>query len=339
MIKHHKVTVGLALFLTAFAPLAASAATAPKPKVVFYGDGFTLAWTTLAAANPNWINVSEPDNYTSDAMGSALAAFQSEVVSLHPAIVHIMFGETDSIDMSSNTTQFYGPGLLSSAQAMVAEAKAANIQVVFGLEPNALPQLKELITMYGVARNIPVIDYADLLSAPGTQGFAGTGTNVGQAGYQATAGDNGYLIPGGIWAVLSPSGQAVMTQLAESVINTVGLKLTGGYLQNVAVFNGVGTFTNTAGLTLFEQAQFTAYGQYTGGVLQPMLNTNYMTGSNGTWTSSNPVVAQVNQTGHVWALTVGKTSISYVSPTGVHFSPWTLTVSAYIGEPIPPSTL
>ena len=150
MTKHHKVAAVLALapFLFALIPAPASAATAPKPKVVFYGDGFTYAWTTLAAT-PNWINKGAPTIYTSDAMGSALAGFQSDVVSLHPAIVHIMFGQTDSLDMSSNTTQFYGPGMLSEAQQMVAEAKAANIQVVFGLEPNALPQLKELITMGG----------------------------------------------------------------------------------------------------------------------------------------------------------------------------------------------
>src|SRR5271156_6843720 len=113
MIKHHKVTVTLALFLSVLMPVAASAATAPK--VVFYGDGFTYGWTTLANT-PNWINKGAPTIYTSSAMDSALAGFQSEVVSLHPAIVHIMFGETDAEDMSSNTTQFYGPGLLADAQ-------------------------------------------------------------------------------------------------------------------------------------------------------------------------------------------------------------------------------
>jgi hypothetical protein len=42
--------------------------------------------------------------------------------------------------MSPNTTDFYGPGVLDNARTMVQEAKAANIQVVFGLEPSALPQ-------------------------------------------------------------------------------------------------------------------------------------------------------------------------------------------------------
>ena len=143
MIKNHKVTVALTLFLTALVPLAASAATAPKPKVVFYGDGFTLAWTTLAAANPNWINVSEPDNYTSDAMGSALAAFQSEVVSLHPAIVHIMFGETDSLGVSwtDGTGTFDkvdSPLLLiipSLRTRAVIKASRANRSILIAFEP------------------------------------------------------------------------------------------------------------------------------------------------------------------------------------------------------------
>ena len=100
MIKHHKVTIAFAMFLSALMPVAAGAATTP-PKVVFYGDNVTYGWTLPYS---NWINKGAPTIYTSSAMDSALAGFQSEVVSLHPAIVHIMFGETDSEDMSSNTT-------------------------------------------------------------------------------------------------------------------------------------------------------------------------------------------------------------------------------------------
>jgi hypothetical protein len=58
MTKHYKVMIALVLFLTALVPVAACAATAP-PKVVFYGDGFTYGWTTLANT-PNWINKGHP---------------------------------------------------------------------------------------------------------------------------------------------------------------------------------------------------------------------------------------------------------------------------------------
>ena len=335
MTKQYKITVTLALFLFVLMPVAASAATAPKPKVVFYGDQLTYGWTDAFAANPNWINKGVPTIYTSSSMDSALAGFQSDVVSLHPAIVHIMFGETDSEDMSSNTSQFYGPGVLSDAKAMVAEATAANIQVVFGLEPSALPQYKEIITMYGAAHNIPVINYSDALT--GSPGFSGTGVVIGLGNYSDVINpNNGYLIPdpnGNVWPVASQTGYALMTQMAEATINTIGLKLTGGYLQNVSEFE-VGGGPNINGMVLFQQAQFTPYGQYTGGVVEPMSNTNYLTGTNGTWASSNPLVVQVNQQGHVWALTPGKASISYISTTGVHFSPWTMTVWSY-GNQLP----
>jgi hypothetical protein len=330
MTKHYKLTFTLALFLSVLMPIAANAATTAKPKVVFYGDAFTLAWTNVAAT-PNWINKGAPTIYTSSSMDSALAGFQSDVVSLHPAIVHIMFGETDSEDMSSNTTQFYGPGVLSDAKAMVAEAKAANIQVVFGLEPGTLPQYKQIITMYGAAHNIPVINYADALT--GSTGFNGTGTSVG---YDVSNPENGYLMAdpnGGFFGIASPTGYALMTQMAEATINTMGLKLTGGYLQNVSSFE-VGGGPNINGMVLFQQAQFTPYGQYAGGLVEPISNTNYLTGTNGTWASSNPLVVEVNQQGHVWALTPGKASISYISPTGVHFSPWTMTVWSY-GNQLP----
>jgi Bacterial Ig-like domain (group 2) len=333
MNKLYKVTITFAMFLSALMAVAASAATTP-PKVVFYGDNVTYGWSLPYA---NWINKGAPTIYTSSAMDSALAGFQSEVVSLHPAIVHIMFGETDSEDMSSNTSQFYGPGLLSDAEQMVAEAKAANIQVVFGLEPSALPQLKQLITEYGSYANIPVIDYADALSAPGSQSFATGATN---GNYSNVMGTNGYLLPdpsGNVWPVPSQTGYALMTQMAKAVINPLGLKLTGGYLQDSSSWQGT-QYTNINSITLFQEVQFTPYGQYAGSLVVPFINPNYFTAATGTWASSNPLVAQVNQTGHVWALTVGKTNITYTSPTGVKFSEWTMTVSGYGGQQ-GPSTL
>jgi hypothetical protein len=48
----------------------------------------------------------------------------------------------------------------------------------------------------------------------------------------------------------------------------------------------------------------------------------------GTWTSSNPVVMNINQQGLAWALSSGTTIIRYTSPTGVAFSEWVMYVSA-----------
>jgi hypothetical protein len=141
------------LLLSALMPIAASAATAsPKPKVVFLGDNVTLGWTQAFAANPNWINAGIPiTGYESaGTLDAAVARFQSAVVSQHPAIVHILLGEDDAIITSPTSSEFYGPDALADIETMVKEAKAANIEVVFGLEPSAFTQLQEIITIYAV---------------------------------------------------------------------------------------------------------------------------------------------------------------------------------------------
>jgi hypothetical protein len=51
------LVVPLALFLSAL--FSAPAATTP-PKVVFAGDSVTYGWTSVFAANPNWINQGAP---------------------------------------------------------------------------------------------------------------------------------------------------------------------------------------------------------------------------------------------------------------------------------------
>jgi hypothetical protein len=89
----YKVTIAtLSLFLSALVP--AAAATTPS-KVVFLGDWVTYYWTSGFAANPNWINQGIPGVYAGNS-SEALAAFQADVVSLHPAIVHIMLGADDA---------------------------------------------------------------------------------------------------------------------------------------------------------------------------------------------------------------------------------------------------
>jgi hypothetical protein len=48
----------------------------------------------------------------------------------------------------------------------------------------------------------------------------------------------------------------------------------------------------------------------------------------GTWTSSNPLVITIDQTGYGLALTAGTTIIRYTSPNGVAFSEWIM----YVGQ-------
>jgi hypothetical protein len=131
--------------------------------------------------------------------------------------------------------------------------------------------------------------------------------------------------------VPTPAGYLLMTQMAAAVINTLNLKLTGGYLQDVEQENAragaeqPGVNVNTVGSQTV--IQFTPYGQYSGlAAAQPMLNSNYA-GATGTWASSNPLVMYVSQTGLAWAITSGTAIITYTSPTGVKFSEWIMYVN------------
>jgi uncharacterized protein YjdB len=50
------------------------------------------------------------------------------------------------------------------------------------------------------------------------------------------------------------------------------------------------------------------------------------TGSGRTWTSFDPTVMAVTQTGIAFALSPGTASIVYISPGGVEFSKWVIYV-------------
>jgi hypothetical protein len=334
MTKHYKVTIAfLALFLSAF--FSASAANT-APKVVFIGDQITHGWTSAFAANSNWINKGVPDlSYIGAGSSSGvLARFQSDVVSLHPNIVHILIGPADADVVYDSGFQYYVPYFLSNLDAMVKEARAANIKVVLGmgaqnfeLEGN-LETINAVISAYGAANNIPVINYGDALCAcVGSITPGGTVELVG--GVYFGIGSLMVTIDGPGTTVPSTAGYALMTQMAENAIATLNLTIRSGYLQDVqapSINEGVDAPTpnvNTVGPS--SVIQFTPQGLYSDGIVRPLLNTSF-TGSSGTWTSSNPLVMFVNQKGLAWALSPGTANIIYTSPNGVRFSGWTMYV-------------
>jgi hypothetical protein len=121
-----------------------------------------------------------------------------------------------------------------------------------------------------------------------------------------------------------------MTQMAEATINTLGLALKGGWLQNVQQFNGNEDSGPTPDVNTVQPGavlQFTPTGLYSDGSQQVLLNTN-LQGSNGTWTSSNPLVMYVNQSGMTWATSQGTAVIRYLSPSGISFSEWIMYIKA-----------
>jgi hypothetical protein len=328
MTKHCKVTVVLAVFLSAV--FSASAAN-PTPKVVFIGDWITYDWP-VAAANPNWIDQGTPGlGFLGQGSSSATAArFQADVVNLHPATVHIMVGNTDWLEAGDATWQYFTSSFLSSLNNMVQQANAANIQVVLGIEPGTGPMIASVIASYGALHRIPVINYADALCA-----CVGSldGSSIGVAGVNISA------IPNSIGEyVLSPYttgsaptavGYALMTQMAEAVISTVNARLLGGYLQNVVQVSdnepqGSNVNTTPAGATI----QFTAMGYYNTGLVLPFVNSSFA-GSNGTWASSNPLVVYINQMGIAWTISPGTAIITYATPNGVKFNEWVQYVSQY----------
>jgi acyl-CoA thioesterase I len=335
MNKRYKLTISLfALVLSAFA--SATAAPTPPPKVVFIGDYITYEWASAFAANPNWINQgdSNPNINNGDSL-SALARFQSDVVNLHPAIVHILLGAYDAYAVSDQSALFDFQRFLSNLDAMVKEAQAANIQVILGTTPpistnNSLyvTQINAAIAAYGAAHNIPVIDYADLqcgctsLSTANPFGLYGTTNMMVSTPNVVPAPDTGGILP-------SAAGYAQMTQLAETAVATLNLTLKSGWLQDVEqpneTLNGSPINVNTVAPPA--TVQFTPIGLYSDGSQHSLLNPNVQ-GATGTWTSSNPVVMNINQQGLAWALSNGTTIIRYTSPTGVAFSEWVMYVNA-----------
>jgi acyl-CoA thioesterase I len=342
MTKYSQWTVVLAMLLSALIPVGASAATATPPKVVFIGDQFTYMWgaTPSFVAKPNWINKGWAWTPVSNCFmtcsgglsGSTAARFQSDVVSQHPAIVHIMVG-SDDLAYDDDAIMVFGiaSNYMTSLEQMVSMAKAANIKVILGLEPLAWAseqppypqQLNAIVAAYGAQNNIPVVNYGDALC----QCVGSTGWPAYGAGY-----DNPVAGAGP-----TPAGYALMTQMAEvAILNTLGQTPGGGYLQNIELSDQplnvaippapLQSNVNTVGPGY--QLQFTPYGWYSNGLVEPFVNSTYA-GSSGTWASSNPTVMYVNQTGVAWALSPGKANITYTSPTGVNFNLWTMTVTAW----------
>ena len=134
--------------------------------------------------------------------------------------------------------------------------------------------------------------------------------------------DTGGILP-------STAGYAQMTQLAEIAVATVNLTLKSGWLQDVEPQNETltGSPVNVNTVSPPASVQFTPIGLYSDGSQHPLLNPN-LQGSTGTWTSSNPVVMNINQQGLAWALSRGTTIIRYTSPGGVSFNEWVMYVNA-----------
>jgi hypothetical protein len=299
-----------ALLLSSLLLIAANANVAQAQKIVFVGDQVTSNWP-LTQTNPNWINQGK-----ANASCETLAENLQAAIALHPNVIHIMAGMIDQFNEAGMGATYATGDFAGCIQGMAQAAKAANIQVVFGLEPQggtgnagvyeSPSTMNTIIAAYAAQQGITVINYE----------------NTPTAGPYA-----GDLTPNSL-------GYQTMTALLENVLPTLNLPLAGGYLQNVAVnpYSDVGSTTPVANQNTVlpgDGVSFTAVGWFNNNPsIQKQLNTN-MYGMNGTWTSINPLVMTIDPFGNAQALTTGTATIRYTSLTGVPFSEWVMNVVPY----------
>jgi Bacterial Ig-like domain (group 2) len=341
MTQWYKVTLALlGALLSVFVSSTATAAE-NSPKVVFLGDYLTYNWTSGFAANKNWINESRPGmNYPGELSADAVARFQADVVNLHPAVVHILVGAVDAAIADDESAPIVVANFIANIKNMVAQAKAADIRVILATTPAGAPnnfgiiQMNAFLESYGAANNIPVINYDDMLcGCVSSVGGSGIGNIYVQEPTGGKAYTPEYVDPTPLMGpsqIPTAAGYARMTAMAEATIASLsGAKLISGKLSNIEPADAnIGVSYNTPDVNrVFTSAtlQFMPTGAYSDGVTRPLYNTNFA-GTSGTWTSSDPYVMYVSQTGLAWAMSAGSATIKYISPTGVHFSQWIVTV-------------
>ena len=198
------------------------------PSVVFIGDSISAIWGSGQegpefAEHPNWIDKGVSGQNSSQ----VLARFQTDVIDLHPQIVHILVGTNDvypgwTLEPTEGTP---GNGIDSPAdvEAMVQMAQANFVRVILSTIPpwgceasNCVLALaadptpsryarinswNAWIEEYALSQGIPVVDYHSALLAP----------------------DGEHYVPELTLDGVHPSaaGFVVMTWMVENVINAI----------------------------------------------------------------------------------------------------------------------
>lgn len=307
MREHIKKIVGIICLL-----LTTQAVAATAPKVAFVGDWLTNSWSLSFPAN--WVNA--------QSMQAAIAQ--------KPAIIHIMEGSVFATEDYDSTYQIEIPTFEAQLTQMIQQGQAAKIQLVLGMEPigfsvnsDVMQQLNSVIASLGAKYNIPVVNYSGAFYGT-AQGFGWLACSCGIGLYQPFV---NYYSPN----EPTNAGFAIMTMMAQTAFNTVGATIKSVYLQNVERANETtitdGPVSNVNTVPPGPILQFTVVASYSNGASQQTLfNTNFATGSNGTWTSSNPLVGYVTQDGEFWALNAGSTIVKFTLPNGV-WNEWIMYVN------------
>jgi hypothetical protein len=328
-----KTTICGCLLLSALISVANAATPAPAPKVAFVGDWLTDAWSATFPAN--WINT---DQNGETQIAAAIAA--------KPSIIHIMIGSGYYDDDASYN--LVTAELEESLVQGITQAQAAGIPVIIGIEPlqltgyGAVSQMDLIAYAVATKYGIPVINYSGAFSNA-TIGYAGNvGEDCGSAqGMCGTA--QGF---GGVWNFFTPNtgnsfysvnvptaaGYAIMTMMAQTAFATLNAQPKSVYLQDelMGTPNGGVVTANVNTVSPGNTLQFYPVISYTNGVTGVGFNSNFLTDSNGTWTSSNPLAGIVTPSGQFYAINEGTTTVKFTLPNGV-WNEWIM----YVGAPFP----
>jgi lysophospholipase L1-like esterase len=195
------------------------------PSVVFIGDSISAIWGSGQqgpefAEHPNWVD----KGISGQNSNQLLARFQTDVIDLHPEIVHILIGTNDVYP--GWALQPSGPNAINSPanlEAMVHMAQANGIHVILATIPpwgcdasncalagsadSTLSRYDRInawnawIEQYALSKGIPVVDYHSALLAP----------------------DGAHYVPDMTMDGVHPSaaGYVVMTPMVECVIDAI----------------------------------------------------------------------------------------------------------------------
>jgi hypothetical protein len=321
----------LILLLVGVFFIAPATAATVAPKVAFVGDWLTDGWSTSFPAN--WKDVNSAPAGTFLPVSQQMAA----AIALKPTYIHFMVG-SEYIDDDAS----YNLGISLMQEDLITAitmAQAAHIPIFIGIEPiqfvgyMSYPQMD--LVAYAVASKygVPMINYSGAVT-DGETGYAGSG---GSDGGTAHTFSNAFFIPSttNYYSTLTPTPAfyAIMTMMAQTAFATLNVQPKSVYLQDLLIEGneciGCNGVPNVNTVSPGNSLQFYAVISYANGVAaQAALNTNFLTNTNGTWTSSNPAVGVVNQFGAFWAINQGTTIVKFTLPNGV-WNEWIM----YVGAP------
>jgi lysophospholipase L1-like esterase len=198
---------------------------ADPASVVFIGDSITYDWGTGQmgpefAEHPNWVD----KGVSGQNSAQVLARFQTDVIDLHPEIVHILVGTNDVYPgWTLGPSPSNSIDSVANVEAMVRMARDSGIHVILATIPpwacrasncvlavTADPTLSRYdrintwnawIEQYALSQGIPVADYHSALLAADGQRYVPDMTLDG-------------VHP-------SEAGYVVMTPMVENIINAI----------------------------------------------------------------------------------------------------------------------